>query len=194
MIHKHSTWLKPVPHTVATSDLTKFRRNIIFYGLLRYIFREGNMFFYPAGLFFCSVNVGAFFSNCVGWHIAASHCCKAHSHITCKYRATRRFISLIFSHRILNIIHETDDMSSLQNLFNTSLVTDFGNVFQLLGEWSMQGLRWDLQPVGDVCSSVEHVFKGHGLFSDSAPEDASSRSPGGVKMRKKQGQMLRETQ
>lgn len=165
---------------------------------------KGNDFFLPSRSFFFTLSlfVPFFFSICVDgdswchgwpWNVAASHCRKAHSYITFKYITTRRFISLIFSHRILNIIHERNDMSSLQNLFNTSLATNFGNVFQLLGEWSMQGLWWDLQPVGDVCCSVEHVFKGRGLFSDSAPEDASSRSPGGVKMRKKQGQMLRET-
>lgn len=98
------------------------------------------------------------------------------------------------SHRIPNTIHKLeDDMCSEQCLFYTSLAVNFGNVFQLLGEWSMQGLGWALQPVGDVCCSTSHVFKGQGLFSDSAPEDEQCRSPGVVKGRKKRGQIWRET-
>lgn len=130
------------------------------------------------------------------WHIVVSQCCEAHIIKLIKSIELQEGLFLLFwvSHRIPNIIHKLeDDMWAACKVFSTApLAMNFGNVFQLLGEWSMQGLRWDLQPVGDVCCGAEHVFKGQGLFSDSAPEDKQSRSPGGVKRGKKRGQMWRD--
>lgn len=66
-----------------------------------------------------------------------------------------------------------------------SLAMHFNSVFQLLCEWSMQGLWWAFQSVGNICCSTKQIFKGQGLFSDSAPEDEQFRSSGEVKERRK---------
>lgn len=94
-----------------------------------------------------------------------------------------------------NIIHKfKDDARTLfKTLFNAFSAMDFHNVFHLLGEWSVQGLCWALQPAGDVRCSTKHVFKGQGLLSDSAPKDQQSRWPAEWVMTRRKHRTQEET-
>lgn len=94
-----------------------------------------------------------------------------------------------------NIIHKfKDDAQTLfKTLFNAFSAMDFHNVFHLLGEWSVQGLCWALQPAGDVRCSTKHVFKGQGLLSDSAPKDQQSRWPAEWVMTRRKHRTQEET-
>lgn len=51
----------------------------------------------------------------------------------------------------------------------------YRDALQLSGEGGVQGLRRDLQPVGDVGRGPEHLLEGPGLFPESGKEDKKGK-------------------